>query len=273
MPRSRWPPATRAGGRTLRLLLAEVPEAVVTLAKLDLADLASVRTFAETHHPAALDLLVNNAGVMALPPRGTPRTASSRSSAPTTSGTSRSPACCSRAAAGGPAPRVVTVSSTMHRLGHIDFDDLDAERATGSGRPTGSRSWPTCCSRSSCDRRADAAGADLAAVAAHPGYASTNLQTAGPRLAGSRVNEAGARLMNRILGQSAEGGALPLLRAATDPAVRGGEVFGPDGFQQMRGAPVQVPVARRARDRALAERLWTVSEEKTGVRYPALDPA
>ena len=114
----------------------------------------------------------------------------------------------------------------------------------------------------------------LLSVAAHPGYAATNLQTAGPRHgrkqghgAGQRGGEPGAS------GESARDGALPTLRAATDPAVRGGEVFGPDGLLELRGAPKQVAVSRRARDRSVAERLWEASEEKTGVRYPALDPA
>jgi hypothetical protein len=79
--------------------------------------------------------------------------------------------------------------------------------------------------------------------------------------------------VTRVIGQSARDGALPTLRAATDPALRGGEVFGPDGFLELRGAPKQVAVGSRARDRGVAERLWEVSEEKTGVRYPALDPA
>ena len=80
-------------------------------------------------------------------------------------------------------------------------------------------------------------------------------------------------VVTRLIGQPADQGALPTLRAATDPAVRGGEVFGPDGFLELRGAPKQVAVSRRARDLAVAERLWTASEEKTGVRYAALDPA
>jgi hypothetical protein len=85
--------------------------------------------------------------------------------------------------------------------------------------------------------------------------------------------ERATEAVNRLIGQPAAQGALPMLRAATDPAVRGGEVFGPDGFLEMRGAPRQVAVSRRARDRADAERLWALSEVKTGVRYLALDPA
>jgi NAD(P)-dependent dehydrogenase (short-subunit alcohol dehydrogenase family) len=260
------------GATALGRLRAEVPDAAAALAALDLADLDSVRAFAGAYQPDGLDLLVNNAGVMAVPLRLTPDGFESQFGTNHLGHFALTGLLLPRLLA-RPGARVVSVTSSVHRRGSLDFGNLDAER--------GYRKWPAYAQSKLANllftfelqRRADAAGADLAAVAAHPGYATTNLQTAGPRLAGSRVNEAGARLLNRMLGQSAAGGALPLLRAATDPAVRGGEVFGPGGFQQMRGAPVQVPVSRRARDRALAERLWTVSEEKTGVRYPALEVA
>jgi NAD(P)-dependent dehydrogenase (short-subunit alcohol dehydrogenase family) len=260
------------GADALRRLLAEVPTAEVTLAKLDLADLASVRTFAETYHPSTLDLLVNNAGVMAVPLRHTPDGFESQLGTNHFGHFALTGLLLPRLLA-RPGARVVTVTSFMHRIGRIDFGNLDAR-----GRY---RKWPAYAQSKLANllftfelqRRADAAGADLRSVAAHPGYAATNLQTAGPRLAGSRIGEHGSRLTSRLVGQSDSQGALPTLRAATDPAVRGGEVFGPGGPFEMHGAPKQVTVSRRARDRALAERLWTVSEEKTGVRYPALDAA
>jgi NAD(P)-dependent dehydrogenase (short-subunit alcohol dehydrogenase family) len=172
-----------------------------------------------------------------------------------------------------PGARVVTVTSPYHKIGRIDFADLDAR-----GRY---RKWPAYAQSKLANllftfelqRRADAAGVELLALSAHPGYAATNLQTAGPRLAGNKLMERASEVVSRVVGQSARDGALPTLRAATDPAVRGGEVFGPDGLLELRGAPKQVAVSRRARDRAVAERLWDASEKKTGVRYPALDPA
>jgi NAD(P)-dependent dehydrogenase (short-subunit alcohol dehydrogenase family) len=168
---------------------------------------------------------------------------------------------------------VVTVTSGYHRIGRIDFTDLDARDRY--------RKWPAYAQSKLANllftfelqRRADAAGVELLALSAHPGYAATNLQTAGPRLAGNKLMERATEVVSRVIGQSARDGALPTLRAATDPAVRGGEVFGPDGLLELRGAPKRVAVSSRARDRAVAERLWEVSEEKTGVRYPALDPA
>ena len=260
------------GADALARLRSEVPAADAELARLDLADLDSVRAFAAGYAPEGLDLLVNNGGVMAVPLRHTPDGFESQF------GTNHLghfaltglllPKLLAR-----PGARVVSVTSGYHRMGRIEFADLDAH-----GRY---RKWPAYAQSKLANllftfelqRRADAAGVELLALAAHPGYAATNLQSVGPRLAGSRVMERGTAVVTRVIGQPARDGALPTLRAATDPAVRGGEVFGPDGFLELRGAPKQVAVSRRARNRAVAERLWTVSEEKTGVRYPALDPA
>ena len=260
------------GGDALARLKSEVPAADAGLGRLDLADLSSVRAFAAGYAPDGLDLLVNNAGVMAVPLRHTPDGFESQF------GTNHLghfaltglllPKLLAR-----PGARVVTVTSPYHKIGRIDFADLDAR-----GRY---RKWPAYAQSKLANllftfelqRRADAAGVELLALSAHPGYAATNLQTAGPRLAGNKLMERASEVVSRVVGQSARDGALPTLRAATDPAVRGGEVFGPDGLLELRGAPKQVAVSRRARDRGVAERLWEASEEKTGVRYPALDPA
>jgi NAD(P)-dependent dehydrogenase (short-subunit alcohol dehydrogenase family) len=260
------------GADALAKLKSEVPAAEAELGPLDLADLSSVRAFAAGYAPDGLDLLVNNAGVMAVPLRHTPDGFESQF------GTNHLghfaltglllPKLLAR-----PGARVVTVTSGYHRIGRIDFADLDAR-----GRY---RKWPAYAQSKLANllftfelqRRADAAGVELLALSAHPGYAVTNLQTAGPRLAGNKVMERATEAVSRVIGQSARDGALPTLRAATDPAVRGGEVFGPDGLLELRGTPKRVAVSSRARDRAVAERLWEVSEEKTGVRYPALDPA
>ena len=260
------------GAAALARLRSEVPAATAELGRLDLADLGSVRAFAAGYRPDGLDLLVNNAGVMAVPLRHTPDGFESQF------GTNHLghfaltglllPKLLAR-----PGARVVTVTSGYHRIGRIDFTDLDAR-----GRY---RKWPAYAQSKLANllftfelqRRADAAGVELQALSAHPGYAATNLQTAGPRLAGNKVMERATDAVSRVIGQSARDGTLPTLRAATDPAVRGGEVFGPDGFLELRGAPKRVAVSSRARDRAVAARLWEVSEEKTGVRYPALDPA
>jgi NAD(P)-dependent dehydrogenase (short-subunit alcohol dehydrogenase family) len=255
------------GAAALARLTGEVPGAEATLAALDLADLSSVRAFVAGYGPDGLDLLVNNGGVMAVPLRHTPDGFESQFGTNHLGHFALTGLLLPRLLA-RPGARVVTVTSTMHRMGRMSFEDLDARR--------GYRKWPAYARSKLANllftfelqRRADAAGADLRAVAAHPGYAVTNLQTAGPRLTGNKLMERGSEMVSRLVGQPAGQGALPTLRAATDPAVRGGEVFGPEGFLEVGGAPRQVAVSRRARDRADAERLWAVSEEKTGVRYP-----
>ena len=267
--------ATRDPGRgadALARLKSEVPAADAGLGRLDLADLSSVRAFAAGYAPDGLDLLVNNAGVMAVPLRHTPDGFESQFGTNHLGHFALTGLLLAKLLA-RPGARVVTVTSPYHKIGRIDFADLDAH-----GRY---HKWPAYAQSKLANllftfelqRRADAAGVELLALSAHPGYAATNLQTAGPRLAGNKLMERASEVVSRVVGQSARDGALPTLRAATDPAVRGGEVFGPDGLLELRGAPKQVAVSRRARDRGVAERLWEASEEKTGVRYPALDPA
>ena len=259
------------GADALRRLRADVPAADVSLGSLDLADLASVRAFAAAWEPE-LDLLVNNAGVMAPPLRRTADGFESQFGTNHLGHFALTGLLLPRLLA-RPGARVVTVTSGVHRAGWMNFANLNGE--------SGYRKWPAYAQSKLANllftfelqRRADAAGADLRSVAAHPGYAATNLQATGPRLAGSKVGEKGAEFVTRLVGQPDSQGALPTLRAATDPAVRGGEVFGPDGFMELRGAPKQVAVSRRARDRSAAERLWTISEDRTGVTYPAFTPA
>jgi NAD(P)-dependent dehydrogenase (short-subunit alcohol dehydrogenase family) len=251
------------GTTALDRLRAEVPGARVELGALDLADLDSVRAFAGGYE-GDLDLLVNNAGVMAVPLRYTPDGFESQFGTNHLGHFALTGLLLPRLLA-RPGARVVTVTSGVHRAGRIDFEDLDAQRRYRKWSAYAQSKLANLLFTFELQRRADAAGLDLRAVAAHPGYAATNLQTAGPKLAGSRVAEAGAAVVSRLVGQSAAAGALPTLRAATDPAVRGGEVFGPSGPLELRGAPTQVTVSKAARDRAVAARLWTVSEEKTGV--------
>ena len=104
-------------------------------------------------------------------------------------------------------------------------------------------------------------------MVAHPGYAATNLQTVGPEMEGSRFGKRTMSAANRVLAQSAAMGALPEVYAATSPHVRGGDYIGPDGFMGQRGFPKKVKSNARSHDQAVAARLWTVSEELTGVSY------
>ena len=161
------------------------------------------------------------------------------------------------------------MTSGVHRAGRIDFTDPHARHRRYSKWAAYAQSkLANLLFTTELRRRAEAAGVDLRPVAAHPGYAATNLQAAGARMAGRTLVERGVNLVNGVLGQSDRAGALPSLRAATDPGVRAGEVYGPDRFFEMRGHPVVVQVSAGARDEADAARLWALSEEATGVRYP-----
>ena len=163
-----------------------------------------------------------------------------------------------------PAPRVVTVSSLMHRGGKIDFDDLQSERGYsrwGAYRQSKLANLMFCFE---LQRRATAAGSALLSLAAHPGYAATNLQAAGTDRFYERWFMA---IGNRLFAQSADLGALPTLYAATAPDLPGGTFVGPDGRGEQRGYPTVVTAAGKAYDEQDWRRLWEVSEELTGVRY------
>jgi NAD(P)-dependent dehydrogenase (short-subunit alcohol dehydrogenase family) len=226
--------------------------------ELDLASLASVRAFADSW-TGGIDLLINNAGVM-VPPLG--RTsdgfelqfgtnhlghfALTNLLLPQVTG------------------RVVTVSSTGHRLGLIDFADLQWERKRyRAWRAYGQSKLANLLFTSELQRRLTAAGSRVLANAAHPGYAATNLQFSSQRRWMDLISMAG----NRLIAQDENGGALPTLYAAVAD-IPGNSFAGPGGFMEQRGAPTLVNRSAAARDAAVARRLWDVSEDLTGVRFP-----
>ncbi len=244
------------------------PAAQIEVARLDLADLASVRQFAAEWvlaHPDGLDVLVNNAGVMAIPRRET--TDGFEMQLGTNHlghfaltglliGTMR------------PGGRVVTVSSGAHRFGRMDFDDLQSAAAYQKWRAYGQSKLANLLFALELHRRAGEAGVDLRSVAVHPGYAATNLQSVGPQMSGNRIGVALMSLVNRVVAQSAEAGAWPTLMGATDPGVPSGAFIGPTGFRGARGAPGYETPSDAARDVDSARRLWDLSTELTGVAYP-----
>ena len=254
-------------------VLRQVPGARLEVRRLDLADLASVRAFAGDTGQEPLDLLVNNAGVMAIPQR---RTADGFEMQFGTNHLGHFalaglllPALLSGCLRGGPS-RVVTLSSMIHRRGRLDREDLMGERGYSPWRAYGQSKLANLLFLRELQRRADAAGVRLLSLGAHPGYAATNLQLAGPRMQRSRFREVGARLLNVVLAQPASQGAWPILRAATDPDARGADYYGPGGFAEQRGHPVRVGRSAQAMDDADAAWLWERSVELTGVRYEAL---
>jgi NAD(P)-dependent dehydrogenase (short-subunit alcohol dehydrogenase family) len=242
--------------------------AAVEVMRLDLADLGSVGAFADAfaaRHEGP-DLLVNNAGVMALPHR---RTADGFEMQLGTNHLGHF-ALTGRLLQGilrRRDPRVVTVSSNAHKGGRIKFDDLHSERRYMKWIAYGQSKLANLLFAFELGRRARDAGMSLRSVAAHPGYAATNLQSAGPQMAGSKLNERFMALLNRTVAQDDEHGALPTLYAATVEGLPSGSYVGPDGPFEMRGHPHLVTASGRAQDQQLARRLWEVSEELTGVRY------
>lgn len=244
---------------------AEAPGATLALERLDLASLDSVRGFAERLAAAhdGLDLLVNNAGVMACSPRQETADGFEMQLGTNHLGHFALTALLLGALEGRDDARVVTVSSTAHKIGRIRFDDLQAERRY--------RRWRAYCQSKlanvlfalELDRRLRAAGSNVKSLAAHPGYSDTNLQWAAP----PALDRAFFAVTNRLLAQSEEMGALPQLYAATRANLDGGLFVGPDGFEEQRGHPQAVRPVRAGRDEDSARRLWEESERLTGVAY------
>jgi len=226
--------------------------------RLDLADLASVREFAAAWE-GEIDLLVNNAGVM-VPPLS--RTADGFELQFGTNHLGHF--ALTNLLLEQVTGRVVTVSSGGHRMGSIDFDDLNWERKPYKAwRAYGQSKLANLLFTSELQRRLTAAGSPVLATAAHPGYAATNLQFHSQRRALDLISVVG----NRLIAQDEDGGALPTLFAAVAD-VPGDGYAGPGGFMEVRGAPKLVKRSRAAQDAVLACRLWEVSEELTGVRFP-----
>ncbi|MEJ5946283.1 oxidoreductase [Pseudokineococcus basanitobsidens] len=245
------------------------PGADVELLEVDLASLASVRAAAEEVRRRTddrLDLLFANAGVMAVP-RGETEDGFERQLGTNHLGHFALVGKVMPALRAAPAARVVSTSSGAHRSGRMAFDDLMGREHYSRWGAYGQSKLANLLFTSELQRRLQAAGSDVLAVAGHPGYAATGLQsgaTAGVPVPGLRALMG---LANRLLAQSDADGALPLLRAGTDPGARGDEYYGPDGRGEMRGAPVLVGRSERARDDAAARRLWAESEKLTGVTY------
>jgi NAD(P)-dependent dehydrogenase (short-subunit alcohol dehydrogenase family) len=249
------------GEAALAEVRAAAPEADVKLATLDLADLASVRAFAAAQ-TAPLELLVNNAGLMA-PPRRTTKDGFELQLGTNHLGHFALTGLLLDRLRAGDAPRVVTLSSGAHRMGKIAFDNLQGERRYFRWNAYGQSKLANLLFMRELDRRARAAGLPLTSVAAHPGYSATNLQTASP----PAVDRAVMAVLNRVVAQDADHGALPTLYAATVAGLPGGSYVGPDGRGELRGAPALVSMSGRASDPETARKLWEVSEELTGVTY------
>jgi NAD(P)-dependent dehydrogenase (short-subunit alcohol dehydrogenase family) len=241
-----------------------VPGAQLAVHALDLSDLASVRGFAArlSGEHEAVDVLVNNAGVMA-PPAGKTTDGFETQFGTNHLGHFALTGLLLPNLLAAREPRVVTLSSGMHRVGKINFDDLQSERGYNSWMAYSQSKLANLMFCFELARRAALAGTKLLSAAAHPGYSETNLQFAGPR----KLEQPLLWLGNKLVAQSADMGALPSLYAATHPDLPNGAFVGPNGLFEGRGYPHIVTGKKSAYDEDAWRRLWAVSEELTGVAY------
>jgi NAD(P)-dependent dehydrogenase (short-subunit alcohol dehydrogenase family) len=258
---------------------AAAPRAVVRREALDLSSLESVAAFAEGRRRdgRALDLLVNNAGIMAIPRRMLTADGFEMQLGTNFLGHFALTAELLELLRAAPAPRVVTVSSSAAHMGRLHLDDLQLERGYSAWGAYAQSKLATLVFALELDRRSRAGDWGLLSAASHPGASRTNLQTTGARTGGGGRNS--TEVLSKLLGsvpgvtQTAADGALATLLAATGPEVRGGDYYGPSRHLGMVGPPASARLPRRARDEQTASALWTAAESLTGVTWGAAEPA
>ena len=266
------------GQHALDAIRAAHPQASLEMMLLDLADLHSIGEFSNNYleHNEKLDLLINNAGVMAIPYRETAdgfemQFGSNHLGHFALTGRLLEPLLTT------PGSRVVTVSSALHQSGRMNFDDLMGRQHYEKRAAYAQSKLANLLFAYELDRRLKTIGArgsvkpSTISLGVHPGYANTNLQEAGPIMEGSTLGRWAMEIANILFAQSAAMGALPTLYGATEPGLQGSEYIGPNGFMGMRGYPAPTRSNERSHDLELATRLWQISEELTGVKYAALE--
>ena len=254
--------SVRRGDTAANAIRQEAPTAQVIVRRLDLADLESIRTFARVFmsERERLDILVNNAGVM-LAPYGTTKDGFELHMGTNHLGHFALTGILLERLLRTAGSRIVNVSSLAHRVGRMDFSNLmytNGKNYSAFGAYARSKLANLLFT---AELQRQLQGTETIAVAAHPGGAVTNLG----RHMGDRCLYRMLQPLFEHLSQSAAQGALPILRAVADPSATGGEYYGPSGRFQIRGAPVVVKAHPRARDQDVAQELWRVSEELTGV--------
>ena len=259
------------GAAAVARLRQAVPDAAVEILPLDLARLASVQACADhlLSRLTRLDLLINNAGVMAVPSRYTTADGMELQFGTNHLGhfalTGRLlPLLQATAAA-----RVITVSSILHRTGRINFADLQQQRTYAPRGAYAQSKLANLIFAYELQRRSAAAGWPVTSIAVHPGWSATGLQSSGARLAGPTLQGWITGTLTTLMAQSAAMGALPTLYAATAAQAKPGGFYGPDGLGELRGWPATAKPAPQALDHAVWTRLWAVSEDLTGVRFAA----
>ena len=264
----------------------DVPDADLRVEACDLASLDSVRAFADRLGDEPIDVLINNAGTMAIPRRETEDGFETQFGVNHLGHVALTGLLLDNLRSGGRGSeergetqesRIVTVSSGLHERGEIDFDDLQGERSYDKWDAYSQSKLANVLFAYELERRLLTAADPINSIAVHPGYADTQLQFRGidGRGRGSRLRLAARKLMNMLLAQSSAQGALPTLYAATAPAtaVEGGAYYGPGGLLNMRGPPERQASSDRSYDEATARRLWNRSVELTGVEFDLPKPA
>jgi NAD(P)-dependent dehydrogenase (short-subunit alcohol dehydrogenase family) len=259
------------GERAAAAIRQDLPHAQLKVIELDLADLESVRRCSQTalSDLDRLDILINNAGVMAIPRRETAQ-GFERQFGVNHLGHFALTSALLPLLLETPGSRIVNVSSMAHRSGRMDFSDLQGKRNYSRFGAYSQSKLANLLFAFELQRRLVDKGAGAISVAAHPGYAATNLQYVGPRDTGSSFEMLIMRALNVLLAQSAEQGALPQLYAATAPDVSGGDFVGPDGWMGMRGHPQKVTAKETAYNEDSARELWQVSVALTGETFTHL---
>ncbi len=247
------------GENALQKIKAQNPNADVTVLMLDLANLKSVKQFADEYKNRfdRLDLLINNAGVM-MPPYSKTADGFELQFGTNHLGHFALTLQLLDLIEKTDSSRIVNVSSIAHKSGNLDFDDLNWEaRKYDKMKSYGDSKIANLYFTYELQKKLNEKGSTVKVMAAHPGWTATELQR----------HAALFRFLNNFFAMKIEQGTLPTLRAASDPDACGGDYYGPDGWQEMRGDPVKVESNARSHDSAIAQKLWDVSEQLTGVRY------
>jgi len=256
------------GHAAVEKIRSELPNASLQFMKLDLANIETIKYFAGSlkEEYDKLDILVNNAGVMAIPLL---RTAQGFEMQFGTNhlGHFALTALLFSFMESTPGSRIVTVSSLMHKIGKINFDDLNWEKSYSKWPAYGQSKLANLLFTLELDRRIKESGKQVKAMTSHPGYASTNLQTRGGEMEGSKMNVLMNKLMNKLMAQPAWKGALPSLYAATCEKAGSGKFYGPSGLGAVRGYPREEKINPKFTDPEIAKRLWEESEKMVGFKF------
>jgi len=256
------------GFAALERIKLEVPEADLQFMKLDLANLETIKHFADAfiEEYERLDILINNAGVMAIPLR---RTAQGFEMQFGTNhlGHFALTALMTDFMELSPRARIVNVSSLMHKFGKINFEDLNSEKSYSKWTAYSQSKLANLLFTVELHNRLRQAGKHTSVMASHPGYAATNLQTRGGEMEGSKANVVVNNIMNAIIAQPAWKGALPSLYAATCPDAESGKFYGPSGLGSVRGYPREEKIDPKLIRPEVAKRLWEESEKLTGIKF------